>query len=94
MTPLPGGCYCGAIRYVITLDDPDTQRGRASATAGTASGSRGATTGSRRRSRGARSRSTRRGLYQGPRGGQWKRGRAASRVLRDLWGRAVGVWGK
>ncbi|KAI0550683.1 Mss4-like protein, partial [Xylaria curta] len=25
MTPLPGGCYCGAIRYTITLDDPDSQ---------------------------------------------------------------------
>lgn len=23
--PLPGGCYCGAVRYTITLDDPATQ---------------------------------------------------------------------
>ncbi|RYP11818.1 hypothetical protein DL765_007584 [Monosporascus sp. GIB2] len=25
MTPLPGGCYCGAVRYTITLDDPHSQ---------------------------------------------------------------------
>ncbi|RYP93294.1 hypothetical protein DL770_000583 [Monosporascus sp. CRB-9-2] len=25
MAPLPGGCYCGAIRYTITLDDPHSQ---------------------------------------------------------------------
>ncbi|KAI0411307.1 Mss4-like protein [Xylaria grammica] len=25
MTPLPGGCYCGAIRYVISLSDPESQ---------------------------------------------------------------------
>ncbi|KAI0841370.1 Mss4-like protein [Hypoxylon sp. FL0890] len=25
MTPLPGGCYCGSIRYVINLEDPETQ---------------------------------------------------------------------
>ncbi|KAI0161863.1 Mss4-like protein [Hypoxylon sp. FL1284] len=25
MTPLPGGCYCGAIRYTITLSDPDSE---------------------------------------------------------------------
>ncbi|KAK5635327.1 hypothetical protein RRF57_011039 [Xylaria bambusicola] len=25
MPPLPGGCYCGAIRYTISLDDPSSQ---------------------------------------------------------------------
>ncbi|KAI1304806.1 Mss4-like protein [Xylaria venustula] len=25
MSPLPGGCYCGAIRYTITLSDPDSE---------------------------------------------------------------------
>ncbi|KAI1083613.1 Mss4-like protein [Whalleya microplaca] len=25
MVPLPGGCYCGAIRYTITLNDPDSE---------------------------------------------------------------------
>lgn len=25
MTPLPGGCYCGAVRYIITLADPATE---------------------------------------------------------------------
>ncbi|KAL7627296.1 hypothetical protein AAE478_001485 [Parahypoxylon ruwenzoriense] len=25
MTPLPGRCSCGAIRYIINLSDPDTQ---------------------------------------------------------------------
>ncbi|KAI8630623.1 Mss4-like protein [Xylariaceae sp. FL1651] len=25
MTPLPGGCYCGAIRYTISLDDPASE---------------------------------------------------------------------
>ncbi|KAI1255472.1 hypothetical protein MGN70_003538 [Eutypa lata] len=23
--PLPGGCYCGAVRYTITLEDPENQ---------------------------------------------------------------------
>ncbi|KAI0888789.1 Mss4-like protein [Annulohypoxylon maeteangense] len=25
MTPLPGGCYCGLIKYTITLEDPETE---------------------------------------------------------------------
>ncbi|KAI0399112.1 hypothetical protein F4802DRAFT_590870 [Xylaria palmicola] len=25
MTPLPGGCYCGAMRYTIALADPAAQ---------------------------------------------------------------------
>ncbi|KAI1276071.1 Mss4-like protein [Xylaria sp. FL0933] len=25
MPPLPGGCYCGAIRYTITLSDPASE---------------------------------------------------------------------
>ncbi|KAI0014254.1 Mss4-like protein [Xylariaceae sp. FL0662B] len=25
MVPLPGGCYCGAVRYTITLNDPESE---------------------------------------------------------------------
>ncbi|KAI1801070.1 Mss4-like protein [Daldinia bambusicola] len=25
MSPLPGGCYCGLIKYTVTLEDPESQ---------------------------------------------------------------------
>ncbi|KAI1346435.1 hypothetical protein F5Y01DRAFT_319725 [Xylaria sp. FL0043] len=92
MPPLPGGCYCGAIRYTITLADPATEARTSICHCGNCKRFTGCNYGIHDQGPavGVRAGGGQRAARARARGGQRQRREAASRVLRDVRGQFVG----